>query len=110
VKRLHHVAAHHVVLGVAGQLEDAAAEREDPALGVADDEAGRRRRVVVVHQLEEEPEAAAAARHGLSRHAFEAVQVDRALLAVRADVVRHESIVATARAIAYGGSRRPARP
>src|SRR5581483_835747 len=51
-----HLGTHHVLLVPAAQLEDAAAEREDPALLVARDEARGRRGVIVVHQLEEEAE------------------------------------------------------
>src|SRR5262249_61152461 len=46
-------------------------------------------RVVVVHQLEEEAEPAVVAGDGLVVEALLAVDVDRALLAVRADEVRH---------------------
>ena len=62
-----------------------------PRLPVADDEARRRRRVVVLEQLEEEAEPAAAALRGLAGEALEAVGVDRALAAVRADEDRHDS-------------------
>src|SRR5439155_9089266 len=81
-------APEQVALLPAGQLEDAAARGEDPAVTIADDEARARRGVVVVHQLEEEAEAAVAARHGLLREPLSAVDVDRALLAVRTDEVR----------------------
>ena len=47
------------------------------------------RRVVVVEQLEEEAEAAVLAGRRLRREALAPVDVERALLALRADVVRH---------------------
>ena len=86
---LHQVVAHQVAVAIAGELEDTAADREDAARRVADDHARRGRRVVVVHELEEEPETAAAALNLLLREALETVRVDRAVLAVRADVERH---------------------
>ena len=86
---LDDVDADQVALVPAGQLEDAAADREDAPLLVADDEARVRRRVVVVHQLEEEAEAAVVARDGLVVEALFAIDVDRPLLAVRADEKRH---------------------
>ena len=88
---LRDLAAEQVLLAVAGELEDAVAGRQHAALLVADDEAGVRPRVVVVHQLEEEAEAAAPAGRSLGREALAGVEVDRALLALRADVVRHAS-------------------
>src|SRR6476469_10893737 len=84
-----HVRAEHIPLAPAAQLENAATDCEDAAFLVAGDEAGRRRRVVVVHELEEEAEAAVMARDGFVEHPFLAVDVDRPLLAVRADEVRH---------------------
>src|SRR5581483_9469213 len=98
------VGAEHVLLAPAAQLEDAAAEGEDPALLVARDEAGRRRRVVVVHQLEEEPEPAAVAGDRFVVEALEPVGVDGALLAVRADEVRHGASLATLRTSVCGGT------
>src|SRR5437867_195873 len=65
-------------------------EGDEEAAGVADDHAGRRRGVVVVHQLEEEAEAAAVAADGRGvGQALAPVVVDRTVLAVRADEVRH---------------------
>ena len=83
------VGADEIRLRPARELEDAAADGEDPALLVADDEAGGRRRVVVVLQLEQEAEAALVACDGLVVEALLAVDVDRALLAVRADEEGH---------------------
>ena len=88
-ERLDDVAAHQVGLGEAGQLEDAAADREHAAVAVGDDEARVGRRVVVVEQLEEEAEAAVPARRRLVRESLLRVDVERALLAPRADEVRH---------------------
>src|SRR2546423_5836107 len=92
-----HVCAEHLLLAPAAQLEDAAADCEDAALLVARDEAGRRCRVVVVHQLEKEAEPAVVAGDGFVEHPFLAVDVDRPLLAVRADEVRHGVRLAGAR-------------
>src|SRR5215212_5450197 len=100
---------HQIVVAVARELEDPPADGEDAPGRVADDEPGRRRRVVVVHQLEEEPESAAAALNGLVRKALESVEIDRPVLAVRADEERHLSIVVPKfgvggpRALARGG-------
>src|SRR6266540_2428988 len=100
--------AHQVALAVPGQLEDAAAEREHAAFPVAHHEARRGRRVVVVHQLEEEPEAAAVAADRLAvEQALEAVGVDGALLAVRADEVGHNLSVAAPTTTSGGGSTTP---
>ena len=90
VQRIDDVAPHQVGLGETGQLEDAAADREHAALLVGDEQAGVGRRVVVVEQLEEEPEPAVPAGGRLHREAFARIDVERALLALRADVVRHE--------------------
>src|SRR5690349_8200423 len=90
---LDDVRAHQVFLAEPGQLEDPAADREDPPVAVADDHAGRRCRVVVLHQLEQEAEAAVVAGDRLVVEALLAVNVDRPLLAVRADEVRHEARV-----------------
>src|SRR5207302_1702095 len=89
------VGAEQFLLAVADELEDAPPGREDPALLVADDEAGVRRRVVVVHQLEQEAEPAALAGDGDVVDLLQPVVVDRALLAVRADEVGHPLKVAT---------------
>ena len=59
------VGAEQVALVPAGQLEDAAPDREDARALVGDDEARAGRGVVVVDQLEEEAEAAVAAGDGL---------------------------------------------
>src|SRR6185437_9890913 len=93
-KTLDDVVPHQLSLAPAGQLEDPAARSEDPPIAVADDEPGVRARVVVVHQLEQKAEAAAPARDRLGRHSLEAVDVDRTVLAVRADVERHPTRVA----------------
>src|SRR4051812_15926290 len=94
-ERLDHLAADQILFAVAGELEDVAAAGEHAGLVVADQEAGARRRVVVLEQLEEEAEPAAVARDRLLGQALAAVVVDRAVLAVRADEVRHGAIVAT---------------
>src|SRR5207245_582141 len=78
-----------LLLSESGELEDAAPAGEDPSLLVADHEPGVRRRVVVVHQLEEESEATALAGDRDVVELLDAIVVDRALLAVRADEVRH---------------------
>ena len=52
---------------------------------VADDEPGAWRRVVVVDELEQKAEPAAPARRRLRREALDAVEVDRAVLAVGTD-------------------------
>src|SRR5581483_7826308 len=93
-ERVDEVVAHQLTLAPAGQLEHATSGGEDAASLVADDEPRVRARVVVVHQLEQEAEAAPSASHRLRRHPLEAVDVDRAVLAVRADVERHASSVA----------------
>ena len=90
VQRIDDVASHQVRLGEAGQLEDAPADREHAALLVGDEQAGVGRRVVVVEQLEEEPEPAVPAGGRLHGEALACVDVERALLALRTDVVRHE--------------------
>ena len=61
LQRLDDVAADQLGLREAGQLEDAAADREHPPLLVGDEQARVGRRVVVVEQLEEEAEAAVVA-------------------------------------------------
>ena len=94
LQRLDDVAAHQVGLGEAGQLEDAAADREHAPLLVGDDETRVGRGVVVVEQLEEEAEAAVPAGGRLRREALAGVDVERALLAPWADVVRHGGRVA----------------
>ena len=94
-ERLDDVLAHQLALAVAGQLEDAAARGEDPPARGRTRRGRRRRRVVVVEQLEEEAEAAPLARDRLARETLPAVVVDRAVLAVRADEVRHRVSVAT---------------
>src|SRR4051794_27803759 len=86
---LDDVAAEQILLREARELEHAATGRDDPSLLVADHEAGARRRVVVVHQLEEEAEATPLARDGHVVDLLQPVVVDRPLLAVRADEVRH---------------------
>ena len=96
-ERLADVASHQVALLEARQLEDAAPGGEHPRVPVADDEPGRRRRVVVLEQLEDESEAAAAALERVrAGEPLEPVDVDRAVLAVRADVDGHGPIVGTA--------------
>src|SRR5262245_32072851 len=87
---LHDVLPHQLALAVAGQLEDAAAGGDEAAGVVARDEARVRRRVVVVEQLEQEPEAAALARDCLAQQTLPPVVVERAVLAVRADEIRHD--------------------
>ena len=92
------VAPHQVALLEARQLEHAAPGREHPRVAVADDEAGRGGRVVVLEQLEDEAESAAPALQRVgAREPLEAVDVDRAVLAVRADVDGHGRIVGTCR-------------
>ena len=88
-ERLDDLAADEVGVAVARQLEDAASRGEHPRVAVAHDEARLGRRVVVLEQLVEEPERAAPALDGLRRESVVAVEVDRALLAVRADEERH---------------------
>src|SRR5581483_8454526 len=88
-ERRDDVGADEIRLRPAGELEHAAPEREDATLLVARDEAGARCRVVVLLQLEEEPESAVVAGDGLVEQALDAVGVDRPLLAVRANEVRH---------------------
>src|SRR5206468_6994696 len=59
--RLHdlgHLAAQQILLAVTSELEDALARRENPALLVADNEAGVRPRVVILCQLQEKAETA----------------------------------------------------
>jgi hypothetical protein len=59
--------AHHLPLGVAGELEDAVAAGEDAGVAVAGDHAGPGRREVVLERLEQVAEAALGAAHGLMR-------------------------------------------
>ena len=93
-EHVDHVPSHQVAFLEARQLEHAASRGEHPGVAVADDEPGRRRRIVVLEQLEDEAEAAAAALQRLrAREPLEAVDVDRAVLAVRADVDGHRPIV-----------------
>jgi len=94
-ERLDHVAPHQLLLAEAGELEHVPPAREDARVAVADDEARAGRRVVVLEQLEQEPEPAALARDRLLAQALAPVVVDRALLAVGADEVRHEVMVGT---------------
>ena len=64
-ERLDDVAAHQVGLREAGELEDAAPDREHAPVAVGHEQSGVRRRVVVVEQLEEKAEAAVTARRRL---------------------------------------------
>ena len=102
-ERVHEVTAEHVALAVAGQLEDAAPDGDHPPRVVGHDEARIRAGVVVLHQLEQETETAAPARHRVLGHSLETVVVDRALLAVRADEVRHAATDGSAGAPRLGG-------
>ena len=96
-QRRRDVAADQVGLAEAGQLEDPAPDREHTPVPVADDEPGGGGGVVVLEQLEEEAEAAAPARGRVAREPLGAVDVDRPLAAVRADVDRHLVIVGVTR-------------
>jgi len=89
------VAPDEIGIAVPGELEHTSAGREHARVAVADDEAGLGCGVVVLEQLEEEAERAAAALDRLRRESVIAVEVDRALLAVRADEERHRLIVRT---------------
>ena len=92
------VPSHQVALLEARQLEHAAPGREHPRVAVADDEARRGSRIVVLEQLEDEAESAAPALQRVrAGEPLEAVDVDRAVLAVRADVDGHGRIVGTRR-------------
>src|SRR4029450_11678479 len=86
--------AEELLLAEASELADAPPAREDAAVAVADDEPGVRPGVVVVHQLKEEPEPAALAGDRHAVDLLETVVVDRAVLAVWADEVRHSPKVA----------------
>ena len=97
-ERLAQVAAHQHALGVAGQLEDAAAGREDARILVTGEQACAGRREPVLEQLEEEAEAAAVTADGLAREPLEAVGVDHARAAVGADVERHQPAATASRA------------
>ena len=90
-ERATHVPADQVRLAKPRELEDAASDGEDARVPVADDEAGRGTWVVVLEQLEEEAEPAVAALRRLRGEALDAVDVDRALAAVGADVDGHGS-------------------
>jgi hypothetical protein len=89
LERVDEVTSHQVGLGKPGQLEDAASDREHAAVLVGDDHARVGRWVVVVEELEQEPEAAVPAGGRLRREALARVDVERALLALGTDVVRH---------------------
>src|SRR5579872_5967554 len=94
-ERRHQVGADEIRLRPARELEHPATEREYASLLVGDDKARPRGGVVVLLQLEEEAEAAVVAGDRLVVKAFQAVGVDRPLLAVRADEVRHGLRLAT---------------
>jgi hypothetical protein len=86
---LHYVLADHVLLPEAGQLEDALAGRDHPALSVANHEARGRSRVVVVEEFEEESEPAVSTTNCPVGQSFASIVVDGAAATVGADEVRH---------------------
>ena len=88
-ERLRDLAADQVRVAVARQLEHAPPGCEHARISITHDEAGLGRRVVILEQLVEESECAAPTLESLRGEAVVPVEVDRALLAVRADEVRH---------------------
>ncbi len=81
---------------MARQLEHSAAHGDDPPVAIADHEARGGPRIVVLEQFEEESEATAGAPDRLVGQALPPIGIDHAALAIGADVVRHDRIVATA--------------
>src|SRR5450432_1735494 len=82
-ERLANVATHEDALGIAGQLEDATAGRQDAGVLVACEQPRSGRREPVLEDLEEEAEPAAVAADRLVRESLETVGIEHPRGAVR---------------------------
>src|SRR5215216_822394 len=91
---VHDLLPDEVLLPEARQLEHPVSGGEDPPIRVADDEPRGRCRVVVVEKLEQKSEAAVRTADAAVAEPLDSIVVDGTPAAIRADEVRHRSMVA----------------